>query len=484
MKRPQRLQLDTIEASPRSELDHLLSWIDVAAHTWLPPRPRPTLTLSEAIAAATPAWPEQQQHPAAAAERTLLFPLAYHGIPQLTAGLFHQLVDACCEAQRANARVLLAAIPIGRSETSCGAARIIDSIAELFRTHGWDVWSAGDLCNLDGLGKHLTTRARTTSYTRRAIDLPDMLTAAACDATATDWVYLADGTMPGRHLHRFCATAPLGRLHTPGQPFAPPPPAAKRVPAGTDQVWSAALTLGLTDKVGIGLHRHEHMQADVKAKLGPLWKKLTSAGFTRHYGVVSDEPRRLTLTGPAHDTMVIPLFGAPRTSAATDALIAAAAATCTTELVVDDVTPRVFYTAYRPDDVRSAFTRLATSHRCTATFLSELDPAELTARITSMLDLFTVGDLIEASPPGRVNRSRGSFTGYDAIHLAVMAVASTIRHGAALAAQAHNVPALKVIARRYGDTALLSRSGPPGAIHDHELRIDPAWLSKPFRGYP
>ncbi|GIH11217.1 hypothetical protein Rhe02_92840 [Rhizocola hellebori] len=483
MRRPERQLLDTQpRENSKSEFDSLLSWIDLAAHKWLPAVARHTMTLSDALANATTTLTEQQS--TADARRLLLFPLAHHGIPQLTAGLFHQLIDACCEARRADARVLIAGLPVGRNERPAGAARTVDRIAELFRAFGWDVESAGDISALDGLGHHFATRARTTAYTRRAIDLPDLLAASACDAVETDWIYLADSVAPGRHLHGLSCTAPFGRLHTPGKPFAPPPQAAKRAPAGADQLWSAGLTLGLTDKVGIGWQWHEHLQAEVRAQLGPLWKKLMTAELTCHYGIRGEEPRRVTISGPLRDTAILPLFGAPRVSAATETLIATAAAIRPTTLVVDDVTPRIFYADYAADEIRNTYAAVAKAHGCQSAFLSGIEPADLASRIKTMLDLFTVGDLIEASPPGRANRSRGTFTGYDAIHLAAMAVACTYHADAALAAQAHNVPALQVITRRDGHAAIISRSGPPGAFNDHELRLEPIWLSKPFRGYP
>ncbi|MGH3887190.1 MAG: hypothetical protein ACRDSZ_11605 [Pseudonocardiaceae bacterium] len=79
------------------------------------------------------------------------------------------------------------------------------------------------------------------------MDLPDLLTAAAADTFGATDVVLADGLAPGDHLKTMRLLAPLSRLHERVDPFAAPPPEAKKPPAGSDALWASAFTLALSD---------------------------------------------------------------------------------------------------------------------------------------------------------------------------------------------------------------------------------------------
>jgi hypothetical protein len=455
----------------------LLNRIKANCSSWLNRSIRTATPLSTALREAVRSCPD------AVIDRPsdpVVFPLAFHQRPHLTAGLFLQLVDACAEAERRGTHVRLVPLGVGRAsapgpETTEGTARITG----LFTDAGWPV-------ELDGHGERtaafeaaVVRRARGLSFTRRAVDLPDLLASAAADAIGSDLVYLSDGMLAGRQLSRLRPLAPLGRRYVPGDPFAPVPPYAKRVPAGSDPVWATALTLGLTDAIGIDDDRRSELAALLRARLTTLWRNVESSQLARHHGIAAEEPRRLLLSGPPRARASIPLFGALRLSPETRSLVAACAGLFPFELVVDDLTPRVLYPHYPVTDVKGAFHRIAADYGGTAVFLSDLKPDDFHHRFENRLRQLTFGDLLKASPTGKSERARGSYSGYDAVHLAVMGVAVSLRPDTVIAVQAHNVAAVHVL-HEGDEPSVLSRSGPAGRFDDHELRMNPHWLTRPL----
>jgi hypothetical protein len=411
----------------------------------------------------------------------MLFPLAFHQKPHLTAGLFHQLVDACEEAERRATRVILAPIGIGRS--SCReqqATSDAETIAAAFADSGFAVEAGSDIMQRTVFMRAVADRARGLSFTRRAIDLPDLLVSAAADAAATDMVYLADGVLAGRHLSRMRVVSPLGRRYVPGDPFAPVPPAAKRPPAGSDPVWATALSLGLTDAIGVDDDTWSGLASRVKERLHDLWNRIQCAHLVRHHGIAAEEPRRVLLSGPPRATASIPLFGSLRVSGETRSLVQACGGLFPFELVIDDLTPRVLYPHYPVTNVKREFHLLASDYGGSAVFLSDLDHDEFDARFKAELRRLTVGDLVKASPPGKAERSRGSYSGYDAVHLAVMGVAMSLRPTTVFAVQAHNSTAVHVLYGGEDGPSVLSRTGPAGRLADHEIRMSPNWLTRPL----
>jgi hypothetical protein len=411
----------------------------------------------------------------------IVFPLAFHQQPHLTAGLFLQLVDAAAEAERRGTHVRLVPLGVGRAsepgpEVEADGARI----AGLFAAAGWPVEMDSGAERTAAFECAVVRRARGLSFTRRAVDLPDLLASAAADAAGTDLVYLSNGMLAGRQLSRLRTLAPLGRRYVPGDPFAPVPPYAKRVPAGSDPVWATALTLGLTDAIGVDDDVRSELADLLRARLSKLWRSVESSQLARHHGIATEEPRRILLNGPRRNRASIPLFGALRLSPETRSLVAACGGLFPFELVVDDLTPRVLYPHYPVTNVKGTFHRLAGDYGGTAVFLSDLDPDDFDDRFENRLRQLTFNDLVKASPTGKSERTRGSYSGYDAVHLAVMGVAVSLRPDAVIAVQAHNVAAVHVLHEGQDEPAILSRTGPAGRLDDHELRLASHWLTQPL----
>jgi hypothetical protein len=452
----------------------LTDWISSVSGQWLSDTSA-TETLREALhgavrEAAPRAIPAKR-------EGTLLFPLLYHHRPRVTSALFHQVIDACQEGRRTRRRVCLVGAAVGRGEPAEDTSHDLAEICEVLNDEGWPVDRGGDVAELDGCTWHLAARARRTSYTRRATDLPDLLIAAAYDAVGASAVYLSEGVTGGRSIGRLPAVAPLGRLHTPGDPFAPAPNEAKLRPAGYDQIWGAAFTLGETNATALPNNERLDVARRVRQRLEPAWRALRRAGLTVHHGLAPSDTRRVVASGERRATVTVPLFGARVISDLTNSLVEAAAALAKATLIVDDVTPTLLYRSVDVGAIRAGFRRLATGAGGHVSFLGDLDAAILHERVHEALETLTMADLVAASPHGKPGRVQAAFTGYDAIHLAIMAVACGLRSGSALAAQAANVPAVRALSRLHGIDSLIVRSGPAGPVQEHEFRLDAAWLS-------
>jgi hypothetical protein len=441
-----------------SNLSDLVERLDEAARTWLPPYLSPGTPLVDALAAARPAWPEQRTG-ADAAGGPLLFPVAYTGSLKVTAAVFHQLLDACCEAARARSHVALAAVPLGRSGCTGDAAKSLQQICAALAAAGLPADPLADIRDLAGMSAHLVRRLCATSFTRRSTDLADLLVSAIADTAGTSWVYLAEPVIAGRHLSNQVGVAPLCRLYS-ADPFAAPPPYAKVLPAGSDALWATAFTMGLVDEPVLPRQR-DSMEQAVRARVAAAWNRLRRQDLTAHRAVTVDpEPLRLRIDAPRPVQVVVPLFGAPRIGPATRALVEATALVADgLELVVDDLTPRFSYRAYSVDDARQGYTALAQQWGGRVSFLTDSGPGRLAEQIQEALRSLTLADLAAAAPRGKANRRRGGLTGYDAIHLGVMAVACAEQPRALLAVRSANLPAVHALTRVHRPPGLLVWSG-------------------------
>lgn len=452
----------------------LTGWIASVCAQWLG-NAAVTATLQDALRNVIPAAPPPTA--LAGAQGPILFPLLYHNRPRVTSALFHQVVDACQEGRRTRRRVCLVGAAVGRGKPAADAPNDLAAICKVLDDEGWPVEFGGDVVDLDGCAYHLAARARSTSYTRRATDLPDLFVAAAYDAVGASAVYLTEGVKGGRSIGRLPAIAPLGRLHAPGDPFASTPMDAKLRPAGYDQIWGAAFTLGETTAVALTDNDRLDVACRVHRRLEPGWRALRRAGLTAHHGLTTPDTRRVVASGMRHALVIVPLFGARMVSSATGSLVKVASALADATLVVDDVTPMLLYRLVDLDAIRAGFAKLAADAGGRVSFLGDLDEVFLQERVVEALQTLTLADLIAASPYGKAGRSQAVFTGYDAIHLAIMGVACGLRSGAALATQAANVPAVRALTSLHGIDSLIVRSGPTGSVQEHEFRIDAAWLA-------
>lgn len=462
-----------MERPPLTPGNSLAGRLAERSATWLDPAAPGPASLASVLDTAVRCHPADRQAPAADSPGPLLFPLLYAGRPRITPLVFHQLIDAAAEARRTGRTLQLLTVPTGRSDPCPGAGRIAGQIAETFTGGGHLVNAAGDATG-QASAASLAARAATAAYSRRAVDLPDLLTAAAADTLGTSHVFLTAGLRTGRNLTRLNLTAPLARLHHPSDPWAPPPPGAKQPPAGTDSLHATAFTLELTHSAAPGPGPASYLD-ELHARLRPLWNQLRRQDLTGHQAESSPAPLRITSTRHARGTPVaVPLFGAPAISAATTTLVTAAALAGPPVLAVDDLTPRWCYTNYPAGQARDAYRQLAARHDATIVFLTDLPG--LDTRLNTDLNQLTVDDLRAATGP-RSNRARGALTGWDAIHLAVMHVACTITGAPTIAAQAANLRQTAIIAP---DTPVISITGTLHAGRAQATATVPAsWLTTP-----
>ncbi|GAB2711606.1 hypothetical protein [Kitasatospora kifunensis] len=444
--------------APATPLADLVTGLARLATRWLPPQAPGTLPLDAALQAATTELPPPAASPGPA-RGLLLCPLLYNSRPPaVTPLLLHQLVDAACEAQRTGRQLVLVAVGTGRGGPRPGAVAAVERIAALLTRCGLPATSAGEAAAATD-ARALAAAAAGAAYSRRAVDLPDLLLAAVASSLGAEQVVLTDQLRAGRNLAHLDQFAPLVRLADSTDPFAEPPPWAKRAPAGSDALWASALTLGLTGHGDPAAGRGEYL-TELGARLGPLWRALRSHDLTARQGDTPVEALRITAQDHQRGAPVaVPLFGAPAPSPTTCALVAAAALAGPATLVVDDLTPRWCYPRYPLQQARTAYRQLADTHGAKVLFVADLP--DLDQQLRQALGRLSLAGLRMAVGT-RAARTRGALTGWDAIHLAVMGLACTAAPIPTLAAQAANGRHLKALAYPLGlPTGRLTATGTP-----------------------
>ena len=158
------------------------------------------------------------------------------------------------------------------------------------------------------------------------------------------------------------------------------------------------------------------------------------------------------------------LPGSPSVSLGSMAL-AALAATLTDRnccsgtplLIVDDELAAVCYKHYAPDCVRKMYRELASMLSMEIRFSSE--SACFANNFRSFLKATTLEGLMRSLTSNTLHRGRGSFTAYDAIHLASMAACWAGAEDYSMVLRASNVASLRAITLRL----------PPSYVSCHEL---------------
>lgn len=422
---------------------------------WLPPLPEHQ-PLGEALAQRTLRWNTLPMQPTKASA-SILYPLVHADTARVTAQQFCEITDAACEARRIDGEMILAGIPVGRARLPDDTTERVRlrRIAEAWQRRGFPVRAAGMVHTLPGAATRLVERARRSAFRRRALDLVDLLAAAAADALGTRRVYLAAHVQARRNLGELECVSPLCQLYLP-DPFADPPSQAKLRPAGSDALWFLAFTLGPVETTGISDARRDIRQ-QVKASVAGIWNDLRAQGLTAHRALTpgaEDLELRVTRLRDQADaiseaSVVAPLFGAPTIAESTRRFLAAlttVVAPARLTLCVDDLTPRFLYRGGGGE--RAVYRSMAADLGCDLRLLSDLEPAELTDRIDDTLARLRGADLVRAVPPGILTRVRGRLTGYDAVHLAVMATCLEAGPKPGLiAAKGANYAALQRLAR-------------------------------------
>ncbi|MGH3800243.1 MAG: hypothetical protein ACRDTD_08955 [Pseudonocardiaceae bacterium] len=455
-----------LRAAANSGIDGVVAHLAQLSDGWLP-EVAATATLEDLLCKRVVAW--------AADERDrlggpVLYPVVHDGAIRVTARVFCEVTDAAFEAARAGAEVILVGLPLGRAARRDNTTRRLDQFAAAWRCIGLPVRAAGDVSELEGVAQHLVEAARQNAFTRRARDLPDLFTAAAAAALGIDTVYLGQGCGFGHSLRGRGVLGSLGRLYG-ADPFAAPPPSGKRRPAGSDSLWELAFTAELTDRIQLGLEREAAGRA-VRERLARGWNTLRRVQMTAHYPLAAPDvvPIELQLTATSatefdHMPVILPLFGSPVIAPTTGALIEYVASAVGGELVtvvVDDLNPRYLYSNYDFAAVQGRWRTAASQVGCHLEFLSDRDPQQLAIDITVVFGQLTGEDLHAVLPAGRLNRARGGATGYDAVHLATMAVAACRDQPVVVAVRAANLTAVERFTRHSQIRGILVLSGLDG----------------------
>lgn len=444
-----------------------MDWLAELSQGWLAPLAG-SQPLDEALAQRSPHWRSTPEH-SGRVSAAILYPLVYTDTPRVTAQQFCEITDAACEAQRAGTNVVLAGIPLGRARLTndAGNRAQLGRIAQAWQHRGYPVDAADAVHTLPAVATPLVERARRSAFRRRALDLADLLAAAAADAVDARRVYLAAHVQARRNLGDLETVSSLCRLYGP-EPFTDPPAQAKLRPAGSDALWFLAFTLGLVDAERITPARQEVCQ-QVREAVAGVWNDLRAQSLTAHQAIAPPEENlelRLTRLGdqPTAGTdqpVVAPLFGAPTIGASTRHFLAALTTVTPAErvtLCVDDLTPRFLYRD--PGDIGATYRYLAADLGCGLRLLSELDPDDLSERLATILARLSADDLARVVPRGTLARLRGGLTGYDAIHLAV--IAACLQAGpkpGLLATKSANLAALHRLARFTPATGALVCTG-------------------------
>ncbi len=452
-------------AAANSGIDGVVMRLAQLGDGWLPEVT--AATLEDLLCKRVVSWPDYGQ---ARLDGPVLYPVVHDGVIRVTARVFCEVTDAAFEAARAGSEVTLVGLPLGRAARRAGAARQLNQLAAAWGRIGLPVRAAEDVSGLAGVAEHLVDSARRNAFTRRARDLPDLFTAAAAAALGIDTVYPGQACGVGHSLRSHSVLASLGRLYGAG-PFDDPPSTSKRRPAGSDSLWELAFTAELTDRTQLGAEREEIRRA-TRERLAQTWNVLRRAQMTAHrLSVASCVPVELTLKAvPAAEfdrtQVILPLFGSPVIAATTGTLIEYVASVAGAELVtivVDDLNPRYLYRDYDLTTVQGRWQTASSRVGCHLEFLSDRDPQQLAIDITVALGQLTGEDLCAVLPAGRLNRARGGATGYDAVHLATMAVAACRDQPMVVAVRAANLTAVECFARHSPIRGILVMTGLDGS---------------------
>ncbi|MDS1269837.1 hypothetical protein RIF23_05960 [Lipingzhangella sp. LS1_29] len=448
----------------------VVDWLAERSQGWLAPLAGDQ-SLDEALAQRSPRWRSPPER-SGRAGGAILYPLVYTDTPRVTAQQFCEITDAACEAQRAGTDVVLAGIPTGRARLTndAGDRACLGRIVQAWEHRGYAVEAADAVHTLPAVATPLVERARRSAFRRRALDLADLLVAAAADAVGARRVYLGAHVQARRNLGDLESVAPLCRLYG-SEPLTDPPAHAKLRPAGSDALWFLAFTLGLVGAERISSARQEVCQ-QVREAVAGVWNDLRAQSLTAHQAMArpaeSLELRLTRLGGQpaagAEAPVVVPLFGAPTLGASTRHFLTAVTTVIPAErvtLCVDDLTPRFLYRD--PGDIGATYRSLAADLGCGLRLLSELDPDDLRERLATILARLSADDLARVVPRGTLARLRGGPTGYDAIHLAVIAAClQTGPQPGLIATKSANLAALHRLAHVTTATGALVCTG-----HDH-----------------
>jgi hypothetical protein len=386
----------------------------------------------------------------------MVFPLFYEGTPRLSVRLFCELVDALYEARRLGAELHVVAIERGLRGDDAAPKALEGLRQTLSKTlplapHAWA--TAGELPRFHEqvCGLLMLERLRLTRF-----DLADAAVAAAARALGADRLYCAGGFLPGDRTRTLRALAPLGTVYG-RTPFERPPPEAKLRPAGFDPVWFLAFT---SEQTASGIPEPgEQEETRVRQTFAQAWRALTSGGLaiTRaDLPLFQETTVRLQwrpLAKPGEGDVGVPLFGAPSLGRSTVLLARAYEAFFRRRpsrqlLFVDDTLAGSLYREYAREQTQGLYEALARETGSEVRFTRALPIEHFEGTRAQWLERLGLEDLLQSTPYGLVNRTRGGLTVYDVVHLVSMSSTIDLCPGRTIVCRATNLTSLQSVHRR------------------------------------
>ena len=281
--------LGLIASARRASISGLANSLHEQASRWLPCI-QPKRPLHEHLETAVEHWPttdNSELQPAG----PVVYPVLYRDQLRVTPGQFCEITDAAYEAARGGGSVLLVAIPVRRSGGESTRGVSTAALARCWQAVGLPVIGAPALAELPDIAGELIDQVRINGFTRRSVDLPDLLTAAAAQCLEASKVYLPRGIAKRRGLNGLPCISPLSTLCG-SDPFGDPPTVAKLRPAGSDPLWFLAFTTTHTDRVRLADRERQQARQVLRARLGRCWNLLRSGDLTTRNVTPIEEPIR------------------------------------------------------------------------------------------------------------------------------------------------------------------------------------------------
>ncbi len=279
-------------------------------------------------------------------------------------------------------------------------------------------------------------------------------------------LYLAGAYRPSRPLRRSRVPllGPLGNGPW-REPLCPCPSGAKRPPAGKCFRAYIRFTLGVQDDLSCACQAgHTQLEGIISDLLQLLSEMIDSCSPPDRQEPKLRAVEHKTRNIVRQRAYAVMLPGSPSVSLGSMAL-AALAAKLTGEhgcsglplLIVEDELTAACYKSYAPDCVREMYRELANMLSMEIHFSSEL-PC-FGNNFQNFLKATTLEGLMRSLPSNTLHRVRGSYTAYDAIHLASMAACWAGSEDYSMVVRASNVASLGAITLRL----------PPSYVSCHEL---------------
>lgn len=374
------------------------------------------------------------------------------------------VVDFVCEARRCQSATPLV-ILLGEAQSARLDLSFLSAI-------GFVAPEAVTLDELEGACISLSTVSSLANH-KQAMVTSDLLDearlCAAFRALDPGFIYVGPGYRPGKVLRDFGIPLISPIVKGPwSQPLAKCPSGSKRPPAGACLRGSLRFTLERQDTLLCACACDDLSVEAYLHKVNEWLPPQSSAEKTHtHLHAEPHVVEHATKLVNQRVSYAVMLFGAPTVSSSNLDLLAIAnaharRAGCVepVRLLVEDVTASIAYPSYDRQAVHALYAEVATKFGAVLSFTSDRSGFETDVR--AWLGRTSLANATPYIPGGKLSRSRGQYTVYDAVHLAAMAATWVGHEHYSLVLHAKNVLHLKGIMDRL----------PPSYVVCHGLRDD------------